>query len=156
MTQLIGEYHCKLDAKGRVSLPAALKKQIPTEAEEKFVVNRGIEKCLTLFPKNEWDKEAAKINNLNPYKTNVRKFQRFFFRGATPMELDSASRLNLPNELLAYAGIDKEVVLFAHINKIEIWDKSAYERLFSDDDDSMADMAEEVMGSLNGNDGDND
>lgn len=153
MTQLIGEFQCKLDAKGRVSLPTGLKRQIPTEAKETFVVNRGFEKCLTLYPKNEWDKETERINGLNQYKKEVRLFIRHFFRGATEMTLDGSSRLNLPNSLLSYADIDKEIVLFAHTNKIEIWDKATYDAMLDGDADDFADLAESVMGDFNGDDG---
>ena len=156
MTQLIGEYICKLDAKGRLNVPSALKKQIPTEAQEKFVVNRGFENCLVLYPQNEWDKVVAKIQKLNPYKKENREFQRRFHRGATQLELDSSSRLNLPNGLLPHAGIKKEVVLFAHINKIEIWDKAAYDAMFNESDDDFAELAESVMGQLDGIDDIND
>lgn len=155
MTQFIGEYYCKLDAKGRISIPSGLRKQVPTDADEKFVVNRGFEKCLTLYPKNEWIKVTEKINELNQYKKEVRQFVRFFYRGATELELDSASRLNIPNTLLQYADTKKEVVLFAHTNKIEIWSKEAYEAMLQDDSEDFADLAESVMGSLS-NDGNDD
>ncbi len=155
MTQLIGEYNCKLDAKGRLTLPAGLKKQVHSDAQEKFVVNRGFEKCLVLYPINEWNIVTEKINKLNQYKKEVRLFIRNFFRGATEMELDSASRLNLPNGLLDYAGIDKDVVLFAHTNKIEIWDKNAYDAMLDDTGD-FADLAESVMGDIDSIDVNND
>ncbi|MBI1184219.1 division/cell wall cluster transcriptional repressor MraZ [bacterium] len=156
MTQLIGEYSCKLDVKGRITLPSALKRQVPTEAKDHFVINRGFEKCLVLYPQNEWEAVTRKINQLNQYKKEVRQFIRYFFRGATELEMDNSSRLNLPNSLLEYAGIDKEVVLFAHTNKIEIWDKNTYDAMLDDDSEGFADLAETVMGTLNGNDGNND
>ncbi|MGB0429934.1 MAG: division/cell wall cluster transcriptional repressor MraZ [Bacteroidia bacterium] len=148
MTQLIGEYICKLDAKGRLTMPAALKKQIPNDAQEKFVVNRGFENCLNLFPLTEWNKVTAKIQKLNLYKKENRDFQRRFHRGATALELDASSRVNLPKGLLQYAGITKEVVLFAHGDKIEIWDKTAYDAMFDESEDDFAELAENVMGQF--------
>lgn len=149
MTQFIGEYECRLDAKGRVSLPASLKRQLPPEAESKFVINRGFEKCLVMYPKNEWGKITNRISKLNQFRKEVREFIRVFFRGATEMELDSNSRLNLPNRLLSYAGIEKDIVLFAHTNKIELWSKERYDQMMDGDLDGFADLAESVMGEIN-------
>lgn len=146
MTQLIGEYYCKMDAKGRLSLPAGLKRQIPTEAESRFVVNRGFEKHLVLYPRNEWLVVSNRIKKLNQYKKEVRQFIRHFFRGATELELDAASRLLIPKPLLSYAGVERELVLFAHTNKIEIWDKEAYDDMMEGDPEDFADLAETVMG----------
>lgn len=151
MTQFIGEFDCKLDAKGRISLPAGLKRQLPPEAESRFVMNRGFEKCLILYPKNEWNNITQRISKLNQFKKEVREFIRVFFRGATELELDGSSRLNLPNRLLGYAGIDKEVVLFAHTNKIEVWSKQRYDEMMDGEHDGFADLAESVMGELNDN-----
>lgn len=152
MTNFLGEFECKLDAKGRISLPAALKRQIPTEAQSKFVINRGFEDCLVLYPLNEWTKVSNKINKLNQYKKEVRQFIRHFFRGATELELDGSSRLNLPKRLLEFASIDKEIVLFAHTNKIEVWSKEKYDSMMDDDSDGFADLAESVMGDLDSED----
>src|SRR5438105_2096401 len=121
MTHFIGEYECKLDSKGRFILPASLKKQVPQEAAEQFVVNRGFEKCLILYPRNEWELITGEINKLNHYVKQNRDFIRYFYRGATELTLDSSARLLLPKRLLEYGGIDKDIILFAHTNKIEIW-----------------------------------
>jgi MraZ protein len=147
MTRFLGEYDCKLDPKGRIILPAGLKRQVPAEAEDTFVVNRGFEKCLVLYPKNEWEKISLEINNLNPYKKQNREFIRYFFRGASELTLDTQNRLLLPKRLLEYAGIDKELVLFAHTNKIEIWAKDNYDSLLSDEPEDFSGLAEIVMGN---------
>lgn len=154
MGNLIGEYHCKLDSKGRVLMPSGLKKQLPAEAREQFVINRGFEKCITLYPKYEWEKIANEINKLNMYNKKNRRFQRYFFRGATEINMDSNSRILLPGQLLEYAGIEREVVLFAYAEKIEIWDKETYENLLTDEPEDFADLAEEVMGNKDNTDED--
>jgi MraZ protein len=146
MGNLIGEYYCKLDAKSRVLVPSGLKKQLPDEAKGQFVVNRGFEKCITLYPKNEWDQVAAEINKLNRYNQKNRRFQRYFFRGATTVGMDGNSRILLPRSLVKYAGIGHEVVLFAYGDKVEIWDKETYENLLTDEPEDFANLAEEVMG----------
>lgn len=154
MTRFLGEYDCKLDAKGRLMIPSGLKKQVMPEARDKFVVNRGFEKHLVLYPLNEWEKISAEINKLNLYVKKNRQFVRYFYRGATELLPDGNSRLLLPKTLTAYADISKEVVLFAYSNRVEIWNKDVYERLLDDEPADFSDLAEEVMGNLNNQDDD--
>ncbi len=149
MTNFIGEYDCKLDAKGRMMLPSGLKKQLSPAAQEKFVMNRGFEKCLVLYPMNEWETISAEINQLNLYNKKNREFVRYFYRGASEMTLDQTGRLLFPKRLLDYGGIDKEVVLFAYSNRIEVWDKDVYENLLTDEPEDFANLADDVMGGNN-------
>jgi MraZ protein len=148
MHPLLGEFECKLDGKGRFLLPAGLRRQMPPEGEDCFVVNRGFEPCLVLYPKPQWERVVARINQLNPYVKRNRAFIRYFFRGASEMRLDNAQRLLLPKILLEYAGLQHDIVLFAHTNKVEIWDAGRYQALFEESEDSFADLAEAVMGDL--------
>lgn len=149
MSQLIGEYDCKIDAKGRVLIPMALKKQLPTESQDKFVVNRGFEPCLVMYPHNEWEKISDEINKLNLFNQKNRDFARYFFRGATALPLDKQQRVLLPKSLLDYANIETELVLLAYGNKIEIWSKKAYENLLANEPADFSSLAEEVMGGIN-------
>jgi MraZ protein len=149
MKSLIGEFDCTLDSKGRFIMPGALRKQIPQEAGDKFVINRGFEKCLVMYPHNEWEKISEEINKLNPYVQQNRDFIRYFFRGAIELSLDASSRLLLPKRLLDYAGISKDVVLFAHTNKIEIWSEELYNNIMDSEPENFADLAEKVMGGGN-------
>lgn len=146
MTNFIGEFECKLDAKGRLMLPASLRKQLDSAAEERFVMNRGFEKCLVLYPKNDWKYISEEVNKLNQYVKKNREFARYFYRGATELGLDGTGRLLFPKRLMEYAGVKKEVVLFAHGNRIEVWDKTAYDNLLTDEPEEFAALAEEVMG----------
>ncbi len=145
MLNLIGEYECKLDSKSRLLFPAGLKRQLPIAAEYKFVLNRGFEKCLVLYPQDEWKTISDEINRLNIYIKKNREFVRYFYRGATEIVLDATNRLLIPKGLLQYAGIDKDVVLFTFSNRIEIWEKQTYENLLHDEPEEFADLAEEVM-----------
>jgi MraZ protein len=146
MTNLIGEFECKIDSKGRIMVPSGLVKQLPEEALNKFVINRGFEKCLVLYPKNEWETISKEINQLNLYNKKNRDFVRYFFRGATELAMDGNKRLLFPKKLLEYASIEKELVLFAFSNRIEVWDKASYENMMTDEPEDFADLAEEVMG----------
>ena len=153
MIQFLGEYNIKIDAKGRLRMPSPLLKQLGEEAAEGFVLNRGFEKCLVLYPRKSWNVISQDIQNLNQYVKKNRDFIRYFFRGATEMELDGNSRLNFPKTLLEYAGIDKELVLFAYFDKIEVWSKESYEAMLDDEPMDFDELAEEVMGNKNNGDG---
>jgi len=144
-TNLIGEFECRLDDKSRVILPSGLKKQISPEAQDRFVINRGFENCLVLYPMNEWKGISEEINRLNLYNRKNRDFARYFYRGATELTLDNASRLLLPKSLLSYAGIVRDVVLFAFSNRIEVWARDRYEKLMTDEPEDFSLLAEEVM-----------
>ncbi|MGK6350816.1 division/cell wall cluster transcriptional repressor MraZ [Parapedobacter sp. DT-150] len=147
MSHLIGEFDCKLDTKGRMVFPAALKRQMPDVERTGLVINRGFEKHLVIYPKSEWDQITRKLAKLNQYVARNRKFIRDFTRGATELALDSAGRVLLPKSLLEYGGIDTEIVLSCQFNKIEVWSKEAYSKLWDDnEDDDFAALAEEVMG----------
>ena len=156
VTNLIGEFECRLDDKSRVILPSGLKKQISQEAQDRFVINRGFENCLVLYPMNEWKGISEEINRLNLYNRKNRDFARYFYRGATELTLDNASRLLLPKSLLSYAGIVRDVVLFAFSNRIEVWARDRYEKLLTDEPADFSILAEEVMGKQDKTDNSDD
>jgi MraZ protein len=151
MANLFGEFICKLDSKGRFMLPSGLKKQLSNGDQENFVINRGFEKNLTLYPESEWQKISKEINSLNLYTKKNREFVRYFFRGASELTADSTARILLPKPLMDYAGLDKEIVLFAYGNRIEIWSKELYESTLDVEPDDFSVLAEEVMGRINSN-----
>ncbi|MCX6272912.1 MAG: division/cell wall cluster transcriptional repressor MraZ [Bacteroidetes bacterium] len=147
MTNLIGEYECRLDPKGRVMLPTGLLRQIPKEAYDRFVIHRGFEKCLVLYPINVWNEIVGDIEkNYDHFASNHRQFLRYFYRGANEVALDTANRVLIPKSLLEYAGVDKDLVMFAVFNHIEIWAQDTYNQLLSDEPEDFARLAEEVMG----------
>ncbi len=145
MSYLLGEYKCRLDSKGRFVLPAGIKRQLSAKDRENFVVNRGFEKNLTLYPDSEWKQITNEINSLNLYNKKNREFARYFFRGATELTTDSSNRLLLPKSLIDYADIEKEIVLFAYGQRIEIWAKNVYEEMMGSEPDDFASLAEDVM-----------
>lgn len=149
-THLIGEFEISMDAKGRVMIPAGLKRQLPKEANDKLVINRGFEKCLVLYPYNEWEVITTELNKLNLYMKDNRDFVRYFYRGATELSLDASSRVLLPKPLLDYAGIEKDAVLFAYSNRIEVWSKKLYHSQMDEEPRDFVKLAEQVMGKING------
>ncbi len=152
MTGFLGEFEATLDAKGRFLLPAGIKKQLPEEGESLFVINRGFEKCLALYPMKSWEPLFADISKLNEFDPKVREFRRYFLNGATHVEPDSAGRLLVPPNLKDHAGLQKDIVLVAAVNKIEIWDSSKYHQLFdSFSADDFSNLAKDVMAKGDGN-----
>ncbi|MFZ1528837.1 MAG: division/cell wall cluster transcriptional repressor MraZ [Ferruginibacter sp.] len=146
MIQFLGEYECTIDAKGRFLLPAAIKKQLPEADANQFVINRGFEKCLTLYPIQSWQPIFDQISKLNDFDPKVREFRRYFFNGATNVELDTAGRILLPKNLVEHASLQKDIVLVSALNKIEIWDKQKYQEFFdSYTSESFSSLANEVM-----------
>lgn len=150
MIGFLGEYEVTVDAKGRFLLPAGFKKQLPEGDNTQFVISRGFEPCITLYPKISWDPIYKQISELNPFDPKVRQFQRFFLNGATPVELDSAGRLLINKPLLEYAGIVRDAILLSNVDKIEIWDVKRHKQFFdSFTPESFSSLANEVMNKPN-------
>lgn len=145
MRNLIGEFECNLDGKGRLMFPAGLRKQLGPE-EHRFVINRSIfESCLILYPWEEWEDITRQLDKLNRFDRKNDRFIRKFRNGATEVELDGSGRILIPKRLKEFAGLQKELVLLASSNKIELWDKGEYDRVMNEDQEDFARLAEEVM-----------
>jgi len=151
MATFIGDYSCRLDAKGRVILPAAFKKQMPLAAEDRFVVRKDIfEGCLVLFSIDDWNRQLEKVRSrINPYNREHNIFLRNFFKGTAEVSLDSSNRLLIPKRLLDLAGITKDVVLAGQDGRIEMWAEEVYARIDMPSDD-FANLAEKLLGSPDG------
>jgi len=148
VVNLIGTYECKVDAKGRLMVPSALKKQLSPVLKEIFVIKRSVfQPCLELYPIQEWNVLMEKINGLNRFVKQNNDFIRKFTAGVKTVEVDANGRLLIPKDLMGFADIDKEIVLSSAINIIEIWDKNKYENAIDVAADDFADMAEEIMGN---------
>ncbi|MCR8668281.1 division/cell wall cluster transcriptional repressor MraZ [Aestuariibaculum sp. M13] len=147
MDLLTGTYDCKVDAKGRLMMPAPLKKQLSSILEDGFVLRRSVfQKCLELYPMAEWQRLMLKMNKLNRFKKKNNDFIRRFTAGVKIVEIDANGRLLIPKDLTVFANISKEIVVASAINIVEIWDKDLYEQAIDDAADDFADLAEEVMG----------
>ena len=153
MIQLIGTYECKADAKGRLMLPAPLKKQLESQLEYGFVLKRSVfQPCLELHTMNSWNKIMAKIGKLNRFVKKNNDFIRKFTAGVKVIELDATGRILIPKDLMLFSGIKKELVLSSAIDCVEIWDKNQYEASVAIQDEDFANLAEDVMGDLNDDD----
>ncbi|MFD1062134.1 division/cell wall cluster transcriptional repressor MraZ [Winogradskyella litorisediminis] len=154
MNALIGTYEVKADAKGRLMLPAVLKKQLAPVMQSGFVLKRAVfQPCLELYPMPEWEKLMEKVNKLNRFNKKNDAFIRRFTAGVKVVEVDATGRLLIPKDLLNFSGITKQTVLASAVNIVEIWDKDKYETAIDDAALDFADLAEEVMGQDDGADG---
>jgi MraZ protein len=144
---LIGTYECKVDAKGRLMLPVAFKKQLASVMEKGFVLKRAVfQPCLELYPMQEWESLMQNVHKLNRFKKKNNDFIRRFTAGVKPVDLDVSGRLLIPKDLVGFAEISKEIVVTSAVNIIEIWDKNKYEKAIDDAANDFADLAEDVMG----------
>ena len=151
---LTGTYECKVDAKGRLMMPVALKKQLSPILQDGFVLRRSVfQKCLELYPMGEWQVLMKKMNKLNRFKKKNNDFIRRFTAGVKMVEVDVNGRLLIPKDLTIFAKISKNIVVASAINIIEIWDKDLYEQAIDDAALDFADLAEEVMGQDDDDDG---
>jgi len=149
VVNLIGTYECKVDAKGRMMMSSAFKKQLSSVLQEGFVIKRSVfQSCLELYPMQEWNLVMAKINKLNRFVKKNNDFIRRFTAGVKVVEMDASGRILIPKDLCQFAEIEKEVVLSSAVNIIEIWDKNKYEKVIDDAVVDFADLAEEVMGNI--------
>lgn len=150
MISFLGEFEATVDAKGRFLLPVGFKRQLPEGEATSFVINRGFEKCLTLYPIQSWKPLYDQISVLNDFDPKVREFRRYFLNGATNIEIDVAGRILIPPNLKEYAGLGKDIVLAAAVNKIEIWDKEKHTQLFeSQSPENFSKLAQSVMVKTN-------
>jgi MraZ protein len=149
MTTFIGEYTCKLDVKGRLMLPVALKKQNNGSIQDRFVIKKDIfENCLVLYPIDEWERQNRLIRKkLNPYNKEHNMFLRRFFKGMAEVVLDSNNRLLIPKRLLDEVNAEREIIMAGQQGKIEIWSKDQYDSI-NVGNDEFANMAEKIMEGL--------
>ncbi len=138
----MGEYQHTIDAKGRMIVPAKFREGLG----EQFVLTRGLDQCLFGYPMNEWKLIEEKLKALPLTKKDARAFTRFFFSGATECELDKQGRVNIASSLLNYAKLEKECVVIGVSNRIELWSKVIWEQYTEEQEDSFAEIAENMIG----------
>jgi MraZ protein len=139
------EYTGKLDAKGRLVLPAKMKANLPEASSNELFMREGFEPCLELYPLLEYKKIYSKIAGLNEFNAEFRKLQRNFFRGSATVELDTAGRMLIPKSMIQYANLDKEIVVVGMGNRMEIWNPEQYEKFLIKDPQELSELAEKHL-----------
>lgn len=137
----MGEYQHTIDIKGRMIVPAKFREELGSQ----FVVTRGLDKCLFIYPMEEWNEVEEKLKKLPLTKKDARAFTRFFFSGAVECDIDKQGRINIPQTLRTYADLDKDCVVIGVSNRVELWSKEVWETYFQESEDSFADIAENLM-----------
>lgn len=137
----MGEYRHNVDEKGRLIIPAKFREGLG----EMFVITRGLDRCLFVYPESEWKLLENKLKTLPFTKKDARAFTRFFFSGATECELDKQGRVNIASPLREYGQLEKECVIIGVSNRVEIWSKTLWEEYFLDSEESFSEIAENIV-----------
>ena len=152
MSTLIGTYECKMDIKGRLMFPSSFKKQLEDKLNKGFILKRSVfQRCLELFPLDEWEKTMYGVNQLNRFVKKNNDFIRRYTAGLKSIELDNAGRILVPKDLIKFADLKKNLVMTSAVNIIEIWDKELYEKSINDSEIDFAQLTEDVMGNTGDN-----
>ena len=136
----MGEYNHTIDAKGRLIIPSKLRDLLG----EKFILTRGLDNCLFIYPKNEWENVINKYRSL-PNTKDARNFMRFFLSGATEIEVDKQGRINISNPLIEYANLKKDCVIIGVNERLEIWDKESWDNFILDNEDNISEIADKLF-----------
>ncbi|BFH61476.1 MULTISPECIES: division/cell wall cluster transcriptional repressor MraZ [Paenibacillus] len=137
----MGEFQHSIDDKGRLIIPAKFRELLGSS----FVITRGLDQCLFVYPMQEWSILEQKLKSLPLMKSDARAFTRFFFSGATECEWDKQGRVNLPGNLRQYAKLDKECVVLGVSNRVEIWSKDTWEAYFQQSEGAFNEIAEKLV-----------
>jgi MraZ protein len=140
-----GQFTYSVDAKGRVSIPARLRKHVSPEANDTFVMTQGTGKCIDIYPLDQWLVFEKKLEELNPFDPRKAKFIRMILQHAAEDTLDSQSRILIPQKLLEYAKIEKEVLILGALKKIEVWNPKEFEDYLKDSPETYEEIAAQVM-----------
>lgn len=141
LSMLMGEYHHNIDEKSRLIIPAKFR----SELGEKFVITKGLDKCLFVYSETEWNKLMQKVSSLQFTKKNVRAFERTFIGGASLIEFDKQGRINITSPLVHYANIKKECVIIGVSERLEIWSKEEFESYMNDNEDNLEQITENIF-----------
>ena len=140
---LMGEYHHTIDEKGRITIPS----KVRYELGESFVVTRGLDHCLYVYPKQEWENIIAKYQKL-PNTKDARNFMWFFLSGATTCEFDKQGRINIQSSLIHYAELKKECIIVGVSDHLEIWSQELWQQLLDENEENFSSMADSLFSNL--------
>ncbi len=145
MASLKGTYKYSVDSKGRVNIPSKLRKQLTDDIKDNFVITRGFDKCLFIYPLDEWSKLENHLRTLSTYEPSHRLFVRKILELASDVQLDTQARVTIPSELREYAGIEGEILILGALDKIELWNPKIYDEYINGQSETYESVAQKVM-----------
>jgi MraZ protein len=143
-----GQYENAIDEKGRVAIPAKMRRALTPEANETFVATRGFETCVFLYPLDTWEQMEEQFLRLNPFQKETRAFVRDITRWAEEVTLDKQGRIVLPRRLMEFAGLNDASVIIGSLERVEIWDPAVFEQYIEGISTDYESIAERVMGEV--------
>ncbi len=145
MALFTGEYECKLDAKGRLTLPSKVKSRLPEVSGNQLVLSKGLETCIVVYPQVEYMKIYAQIASLSEFKEEYRELQRNLFRRIADVDLDSVGRILIPRQMIRHAGLQKQVIIVGLGNRFEIWDTDTYNENIIKDNEAFSKLVQKHL-----------
>lgn len=140
-----GQETYSIDNKGRVNIPAKMRKSISPEAGDVFVMTRGVDKCIVAYPMDEWRKYEERFSQLNHYNEKDRFFLRMILAWSEEVSIDGQQRVSLPKRHMEFAGIEGKVTIVGMIDHIEFWNPDEFEKYLGGQAESYEDVAAKVM-----------
>jgi len=140
-----GQFKYSVDSKGRISIPAKLRRHVAPDANETFVMTKGTATCIDIYPLDQWQHIEEKLLKLNPFNPDDAKFIRMISQFASEDSMDSQARILIPQPLIEYAKIEKEVLILGALKKIEVWNPKIYEEYINQTGESYEQIAAKVM-----------
>lgn len=145
MSSFKGSYEYSVDSKGRINIPAKLRRYLSAESNDTFVITRGFERCLSAYPLDEWNTLEQSVRKLSPFDPKHRFFERTLVQWATESQLDAQSRITIPRELLQFAGIENAVLIIGVMERIEIWNPQQYRDYLTSQGETYEAVAQQVF-----------
>ena len=136
----MGEYHHSIDEKGRIIIPSKLREGL----KENFIITRGLDGCLFIYPKEEWDSVINKYKEL-PDTKEKRQFMRIFLSGASACEYDKQGRINVPKPLIDYAKLDHDCIIIGVDERLELWSKNIWDNFINSNEEAMSSIADKLF-----------
>lgn len=145
MSSFKGQYAYAVDQKGRTNIPAKFRKSMSRKANQTFVITQGLESCLFAYPLDEWEKIEEKLRTLSMMKKSTRLFIRMMMSNASESQFDKQGRIAIPQNLIKFAQIEKEVLIIGTLEKLEMWNPKIYEKYISEAEQTYEELAESIM-----------